>query len=118
MPHDNARPVYSTATGRLCAVCGWPGRDCHCSTRFARDAPLTARIVARLRVEKKGRGGKTVTVIAGLPANQPFLKTLCGELKRSCGVGGAVVDGAVELQGDQLLRVRPLLLKKGWTVKG
>lgn len=118
MSRDKARPVYSTGTGRLCPVCGWPERDCHCSTRFARDAAVPARIVARLRVEKKGRGGKTVTVIGGLPANQPFLKALCAELKRTCGVGGTVADAAVELQGDQLLRVRPLLVQKGWTIKG
>ena len=43
-------------------------------------------------MEKKGRGGKTVTVVYGLPNNAAFLKELCSELKRACGTGGAVDD--------------------------
>ena len=118
MRNGNSRPVYSTGTGRLCPTCGWPERDCHCSSAFARDEAVPTRVVAKLRLEKKGRGGKAVTVIFDLPRNQPLLKDLCAELKRTCGVGGAVVENTVEVQGDQLARVRPLLAKKGWTVKG
>lgn len=118
MSRDNSRPVYSTGAGRLCPTCGWPDRDCRCSRRFAADAPVPARVVAKLCLEKAGRGGKTVTVVYDLPDNQAFLKDLAGELKRTCGVGGAVAGTTVELQGDQLARVRPLLVKKGWTVKG
>ena len=66
----------------------------------------------------KGRGGKTVTVVYDLPRNSAFLKELCQELKRTCGTGGAVSENSVELQGDLRDRVRPFLLKKGWTVKG
>jgi translation initiation factor 1 len=69
-------------------------------------------------MEKKGRGGKTVTVVDGLPRNAAFLKELCQELKRTCGTGGSVADGAVELQGDLRARVRPCLLAKGFLVKG
>jgi translation initiation factor 1 len=83
-----------------------------------RDEPLPGRIVARLRMEKKGRGGKTVTTVYDLPRNQPFLKALAGELKRACGTGGAVVENTVEIQGDLRDRVRDLLVQKGWTVKG
>jgi len=115
---DNSRPVYSTGSGRLCPVCGWPDRDCKCSSQFAKDVAVPAKVVAKLRLEKKGRGGKTVTVVYDLPQNQAFLKDLCGELKRTCGVGGAVTDNTVEIQGDQVARIRPVLQKKGWTVKG
>ena len=118
MATDNSRPVYSTGAGRLCPTCGWPVDDCACSNRFAREDAVPSRIVAKLRVEKKGRGGKTVTVVYDLPQNQAFLKALAGELKRTCGVGGAVVDSSVELQGDQVERIRPVLARKGWTVKG
>ena len=69
-------------------------------------------------MEKKGRGGKTMTVVYGLPPNAAFLKALAGELKRACGTGGAVVDGGVEIQGDLRDRVRAVLVRKGWTVKG
>jgi translation initiation factor 1 len=74
--------------------------------------------VAKLRVEKSGRGGKTVTVVYDLPRNKVFLTGLAGDLKRACGTGGTVVDNTVELQGDVRERVRPLLAKKGWTIKG
>src|SRR5690349_5536850 len=96
---DNARPVYSTGAGRICPGCGWPERDCKCSQTLARE-PIPTRIVAKLRLEKKGRGGKAVTVVDGLPNNAAFLKDLSQELKRACGTGGAVLDGGVEVQGD------------------
>jgi translation initiation factor 1 len=118
MSDPNARPVYSTGTGRICATCGWPERDCTCSSQFRRDERLPARIVAKLRMEKKGRGGKTVTVVFDLPRNQTFLKELSAELKRACGTGGAVVDNTVEIQGDLRDRVRDVLSQKGWAVKG
>ena len=113
----NARVVYSTGAGRTCPGCGWPDRDCRCSQSAAAES-VPARIVAKLRVEKKGRGGKTVTVVDGLPRNAAFLKQLSQELKRACGTGGAILDGAVELQGDLRERVRIFLLQKGFTVKG
>jgi translation initiation factor 1 len=115
---SNSRTVYSTATGGICATCGWPQRDCKCSSQFARDQPVPAKITAKLRVEKKGRGGKTVTVVFDLPNNAAFLKDLASELKRACGTGGAVVDNTVEIQGDLRDRVRDALIKKGFAVKG
>lgn len=118
MNDRNARTVYSTATGGTCPKCGWPQRDCKCSSQFRRDQPLPDRIVAKLRMEKKGRGGKTVTVVYDLPDNQPFLKELAAELKKACGTGGAVADNTVEIQGDLRDRIRDVLTRKGWTVKG
>ena len=79
---------------------------------------MPGRIVAKLRMEKKGRGGKTVTVVYDLPQNEAFLKELAQELKRACGTGGAVADNTIELQGDLRDRVREYLSKKGWQVKG
>ena len=69
-------------------------------------------------MEKQGRGGKTVTVIYGLPNNAEFLKDLCSEMKKACGCGGATTDDGVELQGELRDRIRPLLAKKGFVVKG
>ncbi len=115
---SNARTVYSTGAGRVCPGCGWPQADCKCSSALGRDEAVPARITAKLRMEKKGRGGKTVTVVYGLPRNAAFLKDLTQELKRVCGTGGAAVEDGVELQGDLRERVRECLLKKGWTVKG
>jgi len=117
MPDRNARPVYSTATGRICEACGWPERDCKCSSRRAAET-VPDRVVAKLRVEKAGRGGKTVTVVYDLPRNAAFLKELAQDLKRACGTGGAVGEGTVELQGDLRDRVRDALRKRGFIVKG
>ena len=79
---------------------------------------MPARPIAKLRLETKARGGKTVTVIDGLPRNTAFLKELSQELKRACGTGGSVFDTGVEVQGDMRERVRDVLLRKGFVVKG
>jgi translation initiation factor 1 len=113
---DDARPVYSTDAGRLCPDCGAPAASCRCAAADAEAVPL--KIVATLRMERAGRGGKTVTVVAGLPRNPAFLKGLCAELKRACGTGGAVGDGTVEIQGEARDRVRAHLRAKGYGVKG
>jgi translation initiation factor 1 len=112
---DHSRPVYQTGRGRLCPKCGWPADDCRCSKA---EEPVPAKLRCVLRLEKKGRAGKSVTVVADLPRNQAFLAALAAELKRACGTGGTVADGAVEIQGDQRERLRPLLSAKGWTVRG
>jgi translation initiation factor 1 len=110
------RVVYSTDAGRMCPDCGAPIAGCRCRDEAAEAVPTT--VVAHLRMERAGRGGKTVTVVANLPRNAAFLKTLCGELKRACGSGGSVGDAAVEVQGDVRDRVRAYLLSKGYRVKG
>jgi translation initiation factor 1 len=114
---DGARIVYSSDRGRVCPKCGWPAGECRCSRKGADDA-IPARVTAKLRLEKAGRGGKTVTVVFGLPRNAGYLKELCQELKRECGTGGAVVDATVQLQGDLRDRIRDALIARGITVKG
>ena len=100
-------------------MCGWPQRSCKCSTQQTRaDEAVPARTVAKLRLEKKGRGGKAVTVVYDLPQNETFLKDLSQKLKRACGTGGAVVDGTIELQGELRERVRGMLQELGFIVKG
>ena len=112
-----SRLVYSTGLGRMCPVCGWPEADCTCSQSAATES-VPSRIIAKLRMEKKGRAGKAVTVVDNLPNNAAFLKDLCQDLKRACGTGGTVVEGAIELQGDLRDRVRAQLTAKGIAVKG
>jgi len=113
------RLVYTSDRGGVCPKCGWPSGDCRCASQLTADnEPVPARLVLKLRVEKTGRGGKTVTVIDGLPRNAAFAATLAQELKRSCGTGGTLRDGAVELQGDLRDRAREFLARKGYVVKG
>ena len=76
----------------------------------------------RLHRESKGRGGKAVTLVKGLDLDPPALKTLAKTLKQRCGVGGAVKDGQILLQGDHRDKVLEALLKEvletdGHTVK-
>ena len=113
---ENARIVYSSAAGKICRGCGQPERGCKCGQGPSETIP--ARPVAKLRMEKAGRGGKTVTVVFGLPNNAAFLKALSQELKRACGTGGTATGDGVELQGDLRERVRAYLLGKGFLVKG
>lgn len=112
----NARLVYSTGAGEVCQRCGWPRANCACSQPGQAAVPV--RPEAKLRIEKAGRGGKTVTVVYDLPRNDAFLKALAQELKKACGVGGSVQETAVEVQGDQRDRIRDLLVRKGYRVKG
>ncbi len=118
MSRPPARTVYRTDGGRTCPRCGWPAKECRCAATLAADEPLPECIVAKLRIEKGGRGGKTVTVVDGLPKNAGFLSALAAELKRACGTGGTATASTVELQGDHRERLRPLLAARGWTVKG
>lgn len=111
-----ARTVWSSASGRVCPTCGWPADNCRCSKNL--DEPVPSRPVAKLRLETKGRGGKSVTVVDGLPNNQPFLAELATTLKKACGTGGTVRPGAVELAGDVRERIRPLLAARNFVVKG
>ncbi len=78
--------------------------------------------VAIFRVEKNGRGGKTVTVIDGLPKQEIFLRDLCKELKNKCGSGGTYImdkkDGIIEIQGDKRDQIKALFAVKGYKFKG
>ena len=94
---DHTRLVYSTAHAGKCPGCGWPQRDCKCSSTLARDEAVPARVTARLRVEKKGRGGKTVTVVYGLPQNEAFLKDAV-----AAGVDGLIVVDVPPEADDEL----------------
>ena len=79
---------------------------------------MPEKVTARLRIEKSGRKGKTVTVVNGLPRNKDFLAGLAKELKKACGSGGSSKEDRVEIQGEKLEAVRRHLLAKGFLVKG
>ena len=75
-------------------------------------------ITLKLRIEKKGRGGKAVTIIYEVPSNPPYFKKLLKELKNFCGTGGSQKNDHLEIQGDQRDKVRGFLIKKGFKIKG
>ena len=82
----------------VCPRCGRRLRGCKCSGRPEESVP--DRVTAKIRIEKSGRGGKTVTVVYDLPRNRAFLKELCKELKTACGSGGKAGENTVEVQGE------------------
>lgn len=109
----NKRLVYSTDQGRLCPECNNPIDDCSCQ---ATDALLGSGNV-RIQLETKGRKGKGVTLIKDLAMTAEELKTLAKKLKNHCGVGGAVKEGTVEIQGDQREKVIRFLADMGIKAK-
>lgn len=111
---SNSRPVYSTEQGRLCPQCHRPVADCVCG----KDRPAAQGDgTVRLHRETKGRGGKAVTIVKGLPLTGAQLKALAKVLKQKCGVGGALKDENIEIQGDQRQILKTELEKLGYTVK-
>lgn len=105
--------VYSTDSGRHCPDCGKPVAECVCGQVVlpAGDG------VARVRRESKGRGGKTVTTVTGVPLPMDELKALATELKRRCGTGGALKDGVIEIQGDHVELLLGELTRRGFKAK-
>lgn len=69
----------------------------------------------RVRIEKNGRGGKTVTIVSGFVGTEADLKALGKTLKSKCAVGGSVKDGEMLVQGDFRQRVVELLRAMGYT---
>ena len=71
----------------------------------------------RVRRETKGRKGKIVTTVTGLPLAEAALRELAGELKRRCGSGGAAKGGVIEIQGDHAEVLVEELAGRGYSVK-
>ena len=70
-----------------------------------------------VRMERSGRGGKTVTVVDNFVGTDDDLQELGRTLKTKCGVGGTVKDGQIIIQGDFRDRIITLLKEKGYTAK-
>ena len=106
--------VYSTESGRICPGCRLPVAACVCGKKVI---PAGDGIV-RVSRETKGRKGKGVTLIKGLPLDEAALTSLAKQLKAQCGSGGTVKAGVIEIQGDHIERVMEALKKAGsWPVK-
>ena len=101
---SNSRLVYSTGDGDRRAR-----RDETSAPELPNDG------VIRIFRGKGGRGGKAVSVVRGLPRRD--LAAVAKDLKRHCGSGGTVKDGAVEIQGDQREKIAARLEAEGYTVK-
>lgn len=115
-PHSAGRsgdgPVYSTEHGRMCPACGRALATCAC----ARGASSGSGVV-RVGRATKGRKGAGVTVVRGVPLAGKELAALAKDLKRRCGSGGTIRDGAIEIQGDHRDAIVAALAGRGWDVK-
>ena len=100
---DNSRVVYSTGVGRIK------------EGKKADTSAVETDGVIRIRRESKGRGGKVVSVVEGVPPEQQ--KAIGKLLKSSCATGGAIKNGAIEIQGDHRETIKAQLEKKGFSVK-
>ena len=111
---DDPVMVYSTERGLVCPKCRLPMGKCGCGKE--EPAPAGDGIV-RVRRETKGRGGKTVTTVSGVPLGGEALRNLASDLKRRCGTGGTAKDGVIEIQGDHRETIVAELSRRGFTAK-
>lgn len=101
----------------MCPDCRQPAAACVCKQQAKALALPRTDGVARVSRSTKGRGGKTVTLVSGLPLDEPAMAQLAKQLKAACGSGGTVKDGVVEVQGDHCDTVMQALLKQGFSAK-
>jgi translation initiation factor 1 len=109
-----AKIVYSTGIGTLCPNCRRAVRECVCPKGAPGAAKPTAVRVGR---ETKGRAGRGVTTVTGLPLAEAALTDLAAKLKKRCGSGGTIRDGVIEIQGEHRDTIVAELLKLGWQAK-
>ncbi len=114
----NSRLVYTTDKGRVCPSCRKPVVQCGCKPGRPNPIPHPADDgIVRIGRETKGRKGKGVTTISGLPGGEGELKALAARLKRCCGSGGTVKDGLIIIQGDHRATLEAELTRRGHRVK-
>lgn len=109
MKNSSSGLVYSTESGRMCPECRQPVASCACKAKTA----ILGDGVVRVSRQTKGRGGKSVTVVKGLPLDAAALAALGKQLRTACGSGGTVKDGVIEIQGDHCDLVMAALVKHG-----
>ena len=109
-----SRLVYSTDAGRICPDCRQPTVACVCKKASAR--PASSGVI-RVSRQTKGRGGKTVTRVEGMPLGDDALAQLGKQLRTVCGSGGTVKGGVIEVQGDHAGKVIDALKQEGYAPK-
>lgn len=119
---NERRVVYVTGIGRVrqCSKCGQPKDACRCAyVRHSSPADATYPDDGFIRIarDKKGRKGKTMTVISGLPGTDAELAALAKSLKQLCAAGGALQGRTLELQGDHRERLAARLTELGFKIQ-
>lgn len=110
---SNSRLVYSSSHGSICPECAKPVAGCVCREIKKSAAPRSNGVV-RVSYDTKGRKGKGVTLISGLPLSESGLLDLAKKLKQQFGAGGSVKGYVIELQGDHRKQAAQELRKLGF----
>jgi translation initiation factor 1 len=105
----NSRLVYSTDASR--------SQKPQAAAAPAGPAPPPGAQRVLVKIERKGRGGKSVTVVEGVMADRAKLDDLARQLKTACGSGGTLKEGRIEIQGEHRDRVMALLSQQGYRPK-
>jgi translation initiation factor 1 len=114
----NGGLIYTSDEGRICPACERPIDACQCkSIEAVPENALENNSIVRLSLDRKGRKGKGVTLITGIPLAPSELKAFAKKLKKKCGSGGAVKDGTIEIQGDHIALLLTELASLGYTVR-
>jgi translation initiation factor 1 len=108
--------VYRSDVGRICPGCQRPVARCACKDQRGQAARAPAGPV-RVSRQTQGRGGKAITLITGLPLGDTELAALATELKRRCGSGGTVREGAIEVQGEHRDTLVAELIRRGYAAR-
>jgi translation initiation factor 1 len=118
--NDDRRVIYSTEHGQL----GKPIPDGKRGKKKSRNdignthtIKNSAKQGIRIRRESKGRGGKTVSIVDGLPLAEKEMKVLLKKLKAQLGTGGALKNRVLEIQGEHRDKLLQLLEKEGFQAK-
>jgi len=110
--------VYSTEEGDLRKKSKGGKKGSRKENRASSNPPgMKKDGTARVQRESKGRGGKTVSVVYGLPVSGDELREWSTRLKQQCGCGGSVKDGTIVIQGDKVDRIVSILKDAGFPAK-
>ena len=111
MPRKSPSIVYSTDAGRICPGCQRTVAECVCKSR----ATSTGDGIVRIQRETKGRKGKGVTVVRGIPAHE--VADLGKRLRKQLGTGGSVKEGVIEVQGEHVAALVSALTALGYNTR-
>lgn len=106
------RPGRDSAVARRCPRCG--SYPCRCPRPRSLPPDRQTAHVAR---DRKGRAGKTVTLVRNLQLTPEDLRALGSQLRKVCGAGGTVKEGVIEIQGDHREQVAAELQRMGYRIK-
>jgi len=112
----DSKLVYSTSGDNNCTTCGKPLHKCRCEKKH-QPATKSGSNDALIQLQRKGRGGKEVTVVTGLTLNGMEMLALLQELKSALGCGGTLKQQQLELQGNRIDAITSALNSRGIIAK-